>query len=116
MLSHSKPRYIYNRVSSTHHCIDEAGNIDPTNLSSYYIVQGIEPGMIHRDVKSSNFLLDSGGQARIADFGLAIHTGTMSGKTAFQYETPPVKDSDILTGTYGYTSPETIEKGIYRHS
>ena len=74
-------------------------------------VQGTQPGMIHRDVKSSNILIDEAGHARIADFGLALRTGHCSGEAAANFETGPTEDTEMLTGTYGYSAPEYSDSG-----
>ena len=45
----------------------------------FLAMQEVSPGLIHRDVKSSNVLIDGRSEARVADFGLAHHTGAVGG-------------------------------------
>jgi serine/threonine protein kinase len=73
--------------------IDEALNI------AIQIAEGLRRahrrGIVHRDIKSANILIDEDGQAKILDFGLAKLTGkTRLTKTA------------TVMGTVTYMSPE----------
>jgi eukaryotic-like serine/threonine-protein kinase len=59
-------------------------------------------GIIHRDLKPENVLLDYSGQAKIADFGIAVIGSSISGG-----------DGDALLGTINYLPPEYIESGYF---
>jgi serine/threonine protein kinase/tetratricopeptide (TPR) repeat protein len=54
-----------------------------------------ERGIVHRDIKSANVILDDRGQAKITDFGLALREGQSR-----------LTQSGITAGTLPYMSPE----------
>ncbi|MBA0817568.1 hypothetical protein Gohar_019792 [Gossypium harknessii] len=60
-----------------------------------YLHQSCEPHILHRDIKSSNILLDENFKAHLADFGLA--------RLILPYDTHVTTD---LVGTLGYIPPE----------
>lgn len=76
-----------------------------------YLHNGCQDRVIHRDIKSSNIMLDSEFNARLGDFGLArtIHPN---------YQTH--HSTQVLAGTHGYMAPEsfhnsraTVETDVY---
>jgi serine/threonine protein kinase len=58
-------------------------------------------GLVHRDVKPANILLDGKGRAKVADFGLARTTDAAATVSA-----PP----GSLVGTLAYMSPEQMSE------
>ncbi|KAL5207599.1 hypothetical protein ABZP36_032034 [Zizania latifolia] len=64
-----------------------------------YLHEHCNPPVIHRDLKTSNILLDSDFNAKISDFGLAVTSGNHS------------KENLKLSGTLGYVAPEYLLDG-----
>ncbi|XP_027355905.1 calcium/calmodulin-regulated receptor-like kinase 1 isoform X2 [Abrus precatorius] len=64
-----------------------------------YLHDGAVPPVIHRDIKSSNILLDQSMRARVADFGLSREE--MVDKHA------------AIRGTFGYLDPEYVSSGTF---
>ncbi|XP_022877548.1 calcium/calmodulin-regulated receptor-like kinase 1 isoform X2 [Olea europaea var. sylvestris] len=65
-----------------------------------YLHDGAVPPVIHRDIKSSNILLDQFMRARVADFGLSR-------------EEMVSKHASNIRGTFGYLDPEYISTRSY---
>lgn len=63
--------------------------------------EALEPKVVHRDIKSSNILVDSQWNAKVSDFGLAKLLG--AGKSHV---------TTRVMGTFGYVAPEYANTGL----
>lgn len=66
----------------------------------HYLQEGCDPFVLHRDIKSSNIMLDSNFNAKLGDFGLARLTNQ-----------DQVFKTTLPAGTLGYLAPEAISSG-----
>ncbi|XP_023536800.1 probable receptor-like protein kinase At1g80640 [Cucurbita pepo subsp. pepo] len=64
-----------------------------------YLHEHCKPAIIHRDLKSSNILLDANFNAKLSDFGLSVIVGAQN------------KNEIKLSGTMGYVAPEYLLDG-----
>uniref|UniRef100_A0A7N0TF87 non-specific serine/threonine protein kinase n=1 Tax=Kalanchoe fedtschenkoi TaxID=63787 RepID=A0A7N0TF87_KALFE len=66
-----------------------------------YLHEAIEPKVVHRDIKSSNILIDDDFNAKISDFGLAKLLGAGTSHITTR-----------VMGTFGYVAPEYANSGL----
>jgi serine/threonine protein kinase/formylglycine-generating enzyme required for sulfatase activity len=77
-----------------------------TALIAAQVARGLEAihaaGLIHRDIKPGNVLLDAAGRAKLGDFGL-VHREDQSHS---------LTGEEHMVGTLAYIAPENISEGI----
>lgn len=69
-----------------------------------YLHNFVTPACIHKNLKSSNVLLDAQTRAKITNFGLA--------RTVEESDGSELQLTRHVVGTYGYMPPEYIENGL----
>ncbi|KAL9690789.1 hypothetical protein QQ045_011199 [Rhodiola kirilowii] len=65
-----------------------------------YLHEGCDQYVVHRDIKSSNVMLDSDFNAKLGDFGLARLVDHQE-----------ISETTVLAGTRGYIDPESVITG-----
>ncbi|XP_044492168.1 L-type lectin-domain containing receptor kinase IV.1-like [Mangifera indica] len=100
MCNGSLDKYLYDQPKITLDWRQRFQVIKGVALGLFYLHEGWEKVVIHRDVKASNVLLDAELNARLGDFGLA---------RLYDHGTDP--QTTHVVGTIGYLAPEHTRTG-----
>lgn len=79
--------------------VDECVEFSKQLALGFYAIHNAK--IVHRDIKSTNIIVDAHGQAKIIDFGIAIND-----------ESERLTRTDNIVGSPQYIAPELIEKEL----
>ncbi|GAB4833856.1 L-type lectin-domain containing receptor kinase IV.1 [Ancistrocladus abbreviatus] len=96
----SLDKYIYDQPKCTLSWSQRFGVIKGVASGLFYLHEGWEQVVVHRDIKASNVLLDAALNGRLGDFGLA---------RLYDHGTDP--QTTHVVGTLGYLAPEHTRNG-----
>lgn len=96
----------YVQGQSLHELVTDHGPLDPRRAADYIrqaalgLAHAHERGLIHRDVKPGNFLIDHDGTVKMLDLGLARYFGEADEQSL------TIQHDEKVLGTADYLSPE----------
>jgi eukaryotic-like serine/threonine-protein kinase len=101
--------YLAEAVPITDHArtraLDLHRRLDLFRQACAAVAHGHERGVIHRDLKPGNILVDAQGRAKVIDFGVARSTDADAALTTLE------TDAGRILGTLQYMSPEQFAAG-----
>ncbi len=91
------------------HNVSLARRIEIIRTVALAIGYAHDRGVVHRDIKPQNILIDEHGQPRVVDFGIAKRLTWEEGLSeAEQERTAQPRDAEAPVGTLGFIAPEQI--------